>query len=120
MISDTDLPKQPDTIQPPVIEEKSNPIWKVVFTLLLIGNLVFLGFWLLTISINDGLAFIAGLPFLFILVVTDLITVVPYIIKKHPHDGHHGITRIIADTALILIVLVLILATIFIYGFRPR
>jgi hypothetical protein len=52
--------------------------------------------------------------------IIDLIAVVSYIIKKHPHGGTLGITRVIIDAALIVIVLVLILAAIFIYGFRPR
>jgi hypothetical protein len=118
MNSDNDLLHQPDSLQQPVMKKKSNSTWKVIFISLLIFNLIYLGYLLLYFSSDAYFSFfefIGLLPNLLFLSIIDLIAIVSYIIKQHPHSPHGISKRIIIDTALIAAGLILTSSVIFIY-----
>jgi hypothetical protein len=106
MSSDTDLPHQPDTPQhPSLIKKKSNPMWKVIFILLLIVNLIYLSPLLLVLFYgNPGFGFLGMIPYFFVFSLIDFIAVFSYIITQNPH----GIAKNISYTLLIPISLVLV------------
>lgn len=114
MTSDTDLPPQADTLQqqPLLIKKKNNPIWKIIFILLLIGNLIFGYYWQSVYT--EPFASFVFYPSLLVLSLVNLIALLVYIFKQHPH-GPHGKARIIGDIALILASLVLIISGVIIY-----
>ena len=80
---------------------------------MLIFNLIYLGYLLLYFS--SDFEFIGLLPNLLFLSIIDLIVIVSYIIKQHPHSPHGIGKRIIIDTALIAAGLMLTSSVIFIY-----
>jgi hypothetical protein len=102
MYSDNDLPHKQDTLQkPPLMKKKGNPIWKVVFILLLTVNVIFDSWALIeTMYGYHGPTKLTGL-FLFIqslpISITELIVLLFYSFIRRPH----GISRVIISTVLI-------------------
>jgi hypothetical protein len=87
MISDTDLPHQPDTLQqPPLMEKKSSPIWTLIFSALFSANLGII-LWLL-VGFNFGrdinLGLLGFVPHLFLLFIIDFFAILFYIKTQHP------------------------------------
>ena len=94
------------------IKKKSNPIWIVFIITLLIVNLiggswVFWAYYSAFLDSNSAseLGFLGVYPYLFTLVIIDIIAVFSYIRKQHPQ----GMAKVISYTALILIGVVLFL-----------
>jgi magnesium-transporting ATPase (P-type) len=117
--SDNDLPHEQNTPQQQSRFFKP-PIWKVIFTLLLIANLL-IGGWSFLIIYSvfwgelshisaGGMSLIAVISPLLILSIIDFIAVLIYIITQHPQ----GIAKIISYTAFIAISLVLIFAALYV------
>jgi hypothetical protein len=113
MISDTDLPHQPDTLQqqPPLLKKKINrvSIWKVVFIVLLIVNLGF-GYWVLVVTDygqDIGLGSIFWIFLIFVLAIIDFTVVLSYIINYIIKSRPQGIAKVISYTGLIPITLAL-------------
>jgi hypothetical protein len=86
MISDTDLPHQPDDIQQPPLMKKKCPPWKAFFIPLLAVHLI-VGLWAANLigrymwQLTFG---IVVLPLIFVLAIIDFIAVFISIKKHHP------------------------------------
>lgn len=109
----SDLLYQPANLQAKLSNSFKPLIWKVIFTLLLIANLLVVGwvfvliyyvFWGELSHISEGgMSLIAAIPPLLILSIIDFIAVLTFIITQHPQ----GIAKIISYTAFIAVSLVL-------------
>lgn len=106
MNDNTDLPHQPDTLQqqPPLMKKKSNPIWIVVFILLLIVNVIFVSWarWQMS-GYMGAMAALAIFPLALPLAIIDFLAVFFYIHTQHPQ----GMVKVLSYTAFILVSLVL-------------
>jgi hypothetical protein len=111
-MSDTDLPQQPETLQqqPSIMKKNKNPIWRVIFILLLTINVIFVSWAVIVMMYGyHGTADLEGLFVLFCslpLAIIDLIALLFYGFTQRPH----GIARVISSTVLILVCLPLIFA----------
>ena len=111
MTSAPDVPQQLDTFQQsPLMQKKSNPLWKVIFILLLIVNLLF-GLWVLAyLHIGSYMwemtYVIIVFPLSFALAIIDIIALFSYIFR-HTH-GMAKITLYAVVLPLILPLLILI------------
>jgi hypothetical protein len=108
MSSATDLPHQPNIIQQqPLMEKKSNPVWKIIFILLLIANVMFV-FWagnqLSTRGHTEDLSALGVIFFSLPVAIIDFIAALIYIVKQQPH----GITKAISYITLTIVMLVLV------------
>ena len=114
MNSNTDLSEKADT---PLIEKRSNHSWKIIFIILLVFNLIYLGKWLLFGSGSSG-NILPAFDFIGLLTslgIINLVAVLSYIIAQHPHGGPQGIARIISDTVLIAAIFAMMPAGIIVY-----
>jgi hypothetical protein len=129
MASDTDLSDQADTSQQqtPLMKKKSNPIWKVIFILLLIINLApGLLIWLPLFQGNNHFSnvniidtVITSIVFVVIfqgvLAIPNLIAILFYVIIHRPK----AVARIISFVILISLILVIIMDIWSIYTSPP-
>jgi hypothetical protein len=94
----------------PIRRKESNPIRRVVFTNLLILNLIFFyGVGVMLSAPAGGMGVFVLIPFGSALALIDLIAVLFYIIKQKPH----GVLKIISITAFAILCFML---TIFVIG----
>jgi len=103
MLIDTDLPHQPDTLRQSPNRSFKPLIWKAIFILLLIVNLIFgcWAFWLMySVSLHNitaaGMAIVGVISYFFILAPIDLIAVLFYLRPQ-------GTARVIISTSLVLV-----------------